>query len=287
MRIVRRTFLSAVNLSLLGLAVGWFEQDADAADSKPQPAAAGQPGFQPNVFIHVAPSGEVTLVCHRSEMGQGIRSSLPFLFADELGADMARVRVVQGDGDKAYGDQNTDGSSSIRNRYEELRRIAATARTLLIAAAAQRWSVAPKTCSARRNQVIHTPSGRTLSFGELAIAASKLPVPALSEVEPRPDSELEHIGRALPLLDAQAYVTGQAKFGADVRLEGMLTALIARPPVVGGRVERYDREAALGCPACGTWSRCRCRSNLTSFSPGAAWRSWPTTPGRPCAGARR
>jgi isoquinoline 1-oxidoreductase beta subunit len=254
LRIVRRSFLSAVNLSLLGLAVGWFvEQEADAAEAKAgskaqPPAAAAQPGFQPNVFVHIAPSGEVTLVCHRSEMGQGIRSSLPFLFADELGADMARVRVVQGDGDKAYGDQNTDGSSSIRNRYEELRRIAATARTLLIAAAAKRWNVAPNTCSAKRNQVLHTPSGRTLSFGELAIAASKLPVPALSEVEPRPDSELEHIGRALPLLDAQAYVTGQAKFGADVRVEGMLTAVIARPPVVGGRVERYDREAALAVP---------------------------------------
>jgi len=248
LRIVRRSFLSALNLSLIGLAVGWFEQ-AEAADAKaPAASAAAAPGLQPNVFIHVAPSGEVTLVCHRSEMGQGIRSSLPFLFADELGADMARVRVVQGDGDKAYGDQNTDGSSSIRNRYEELRRIAATARSMLVAAAAQHWGVAPSSCTAKRNQVIHTPSGRTLSFGELAIAASKLPAPALAEVEPRPDSELEHIGRALPLLDAQAYVTGRATFGADVRIDGMLTAVIARPPVVGGRVARFDAQAALAVP---------------------------------------
>jgi isoquinoline 1-oxidoreductase beta subunit len=251
LRIVRRSFLTAVNLSVLGLAVGWFEE-ADAADAKaaagPAVSAGSAPGLQPNVFIHVAPSGEVTLVCHRSEMGQGIRSSLPFLFADELGADMAHVRVVQGDGDKAYGDQNTDGSSSIRNRYEELRRIAATARSMLVAAAAKRWGVQPGTCTAKRNQVIHTPSGRTLSFGELAIAASKLPTPALTEVEPRPDSELEHIGRALPLLDAHAYVTGQAVFGADVRVEGMLTAVIARPPVVGGRVQHFDAQAALAVP---------------------------------------
>ncbi len=247
LRVVRRTFLTAVNLSVVGLAVGWFTDDAEAAEAG-KPRVSKEEGLEPNVFIHVAATGVVSLVCHRSEMGQGIRSSLPFLFADELGADMAKVRVVQADGDKAYGDQNTDGSSSIRNRYEELRRIAASARTMLIAAAAQRWGVQPKTCSARNNQVTHTPSGRTLSFGELAVAASKLPTPALSEVQLRPDGELQHIGRDLPLLDAKAYVTGTAVFGADVRLEGMLTAAIARPPVVGGQVESFDAQAALAVP---------------------------------------
>jgi isoquinoline 1-oxidoreductase beta subunit len=247
LRLVRREFLTGLNLSLLGFALGWFEADAEAAELGPTSLPAGA-GLKPNVFIHVAPSGEVTLVCHRSEMGQGIRSSLPFLFADELGADMARVRVVQGDGDKAYGDQNTDGSTSIRNRYEELRRIAATARTMLLTAAAQRWQVKPDTCSAKNNQVTHLPSGRTLSFGELAVAASKLRTPALSAVVLRPDTELEHIGRELPLLDAKAYVTGQALFGADVRLEGMLTAVIARPPVVGGKVQSFDAAAALAVP---------------------------------------
>jgi isoquinoline 1-oxidoreductase beta subunit len=249
LRMVRRSFLAGLKLSLLGLAIGWFEPDeADAAEAVGDTTLPDGPGLKPNVFIHVAPSGEVTLVCHRSEMGQGIRSSLPFLFADELGADMARVRVVQADGDKAYGDQNTDGSSSIRNRYEELRRIAATARTLLIAAAAQRWQVPPASCSARNNTVTHTPSGRTLSFAELAVAASKLRTPAPSEVVLRPDTELVHIGRELPLLDAKAYVTGAAVFGADVRLPGMLTAVIARPPVVGGTVESFDAAAALAIP---------------------------------------
>lgn len=250
---VRRTFLASLELSALGLALGWFDVDAASAEeSRPSLAPAGAlpqvPGLAPSVFIHVAPNDEVTLVCHRSEMGQGIRSSLPFLFADELGADMARVRVVQADGDKAYGDQNTDGSSSIRNRYEELRRIAATARMLLVSAAAQRWGVAPNACSARNSRVLHEKSGRSLSFGELAVAASKLRVPPLSEIEPRPDSELVHVGRELPLLDARAYVTGRAVFGADVRLPGMLTAVIARPPVVGGEVDGYDRAAALAVP---------------------------------------
>ncbi len=247
LRLVRRTFLSAVNLSVVGLAVGWFADDAEAAEAG-KPRVSKEEGLEPNVFIHVATSGEVSLVCHRSEMGQGIRSSLPFLFADELGADMANVRVVQADGDKAYGDQNTDGSSSIRNRYDELRRIAATARTMLIAAAAQRWGAQPKTCSARNNQVTHTPTARTLSFGELAVAASKLRTPALSEVQLRSDADLQHIGRDLPLLDARAYVTGTAVFGADVRLAGMLTAVIARPPVVGGKLESFDAQAALAIP---------------------------------------
>jgi isoquinoline 1-oxidoreductase beta subunit len=247
LRLVRRSFLSAVNLSVIGLALGWFADDAGAAEAK-GPRLSKEQGLEPNVFIHVAESGEVTLVCHRSEMGQGIRSSLPFLFADELGADMTKVRVVQADGDKAYGDQNTDGSSSIRNRYEELRRIAATARTMLIAAAAERWGVLPKTCRAQNNHVTHDPTKRTLSFGELAVAASKLRPPALSEVRLRPDAELQHIGRDLPLLDAKAYVTGTAVFGADVRLEGMLTAAIARPPVVGGKVESFDAQAALAIP---------------------------------------
>jgi isoquinoline 1-oxidoreductase subunit beta len=247
LRIVRRTFLAGLNLSLLGLAIGSFADDVAAGEPGATPLPGGA-GLEPNVFIHIAPSGVVTLVCHRSEMGQGIRSSLPFLFADELGADMARVRVVQADGDKAYGDQNTDGSTSIRNRYEEYRRLAATARVLLVAAAAQRWKVPPSACSARSNQVTHTASGRTLSFGELAIAASTLRTPALAQVEPRPDSELQLIGRELPLLDAKAYVTGQAVFGADVRLEGMLTAVIARPPVVGGQVASFDAAAALAVP---------------------------------------
>src|SRR5690606_18886099 len=99
--------------------------------------------------------------------------------------------------------------------------------------------------SAKNNQVVHAASGRALSFGELALSASKLPTPALSEVELRPDSELPNVGRDLPLLDAKAYVTGSAVFGADVRLPGMLTAVIARPPVVGGQLDGYDREAAL------------------------------------------
>src|SRR4051794_16165397 len=220
----------------------------------PKPATSSQAteaqaaGLNPNVFIHVGPDGTVTIVCHRSEMGQGIRSSLPVLIADELGADMAHVKIVQGDGDKAYGDQNTDGSNSIRGIYEDMRRVGATARVMLIAAAAQQWSVRAEDCVARNHTVTHRPTGRTLAFGELALAAGKQKVPPAKEVVLRPVSELPHLGKPLPLLDAPAYVSGKAVYGADIRLPGMLTAVIARPPAVGGKVARFDATRALAVP---------------------------------------
>ncbi len=258
MLIARRTFLAGLNVSVGGLALGFFSGQKPTNEPSgtpgPKPKTGSQavedsaPGLNPNVFVHVAPDGLVTIVCHRSEMGQGIRSSLPVLIADELGADMARVRIVQADGDKAYGDQNTDGSNSVRSIYEEMRRVGATPRTMLIAAAARRWKVAPEECEARDHVVVHRASNRTLGFGELAVDADKLPVPKPSEVKLRPKAELRRTGRPLPLLDGPAYVTGSAAFGADVVLPGMLTAMIARPPVVGGRVKRYDATRALAIP---------------------------------------
>lgn len=258
LQVPRRSFLAGLGLAAGGLAFGLFEGDAlaDGPDKQPPPPKAGDPkasaarpdGLRPNVFVHVAATGLVSLVCHRSEMGQGIRSSLPVLLADELGADMAHVKIIQGDGDEAYGDQNTDGSSSIRNIYDDMRRVAATARVMLIAAAAKRWSVAPATCEAHDHAVFHPPSKRTLGFGELAEEAGKLPIPKAADVPFRPRSELKHVGTDLPLLDAPDIVTGRAVFGADVKIPGMLTAVIARPPVVGGRAARYDKQRALAIP---------------------------------------
>jgi isoquinoline 1-oxidoreductase beta subunit len=239
----RRTFLSGLGLAAGGLAFGLFDRQAYGLGK--EPPIAGK-GFAPNVFVHVAPDGLVTLVCHRSEMGQGIRSTLPALFADELGADLARVKIAQADGDPIYGDQNTDGSSSIRNRYPEYRSIAATARVLLVAAAAQRWRVAPASCEALHHTVVHKPTKRTLGFGELADAAAKLPLPKLADVPLRPRRELEHtFVPGMALVDGPDIVTGRAQYGADVKLPGMLVAVIARPPVVGGQAVRYDDKRAL------------------------------------------
>ena len=176
LRIPRRSFLRACGLTVGGVALGYyFPADAQRPTNEPgkppgpkpvtgsQATEAQAAGLNPNVFIHIGPDGTVTIVCHRSEMGQGIRSSLPVLIADELGAQMARVKIVQADGDKAYGDQNTDGSNSIRGIYEDMRRVGATARVMLVATAAKRWNVrADGLCRAgsRRHPSPHRPRAR-------------------------------------------------------------------------------------------------------------------------------
>ncbi len=238
----RRTVVKAMNLTAGGLFLGFFDSMGVAAAAHKCP---GQGGLSPNVFLHLKPDGSLVVVCHRSEMGQGIRSTLPVLLADEMGADMSRVTIEQAPGDKKFGDQNTDGSSSIRGKYDELRKTAAVARTMLITAAATRWKVAPEVCSAQGHVVTNTKTKAQLSFGALADAAGALPVPDNDKVKLRPQAELKHAGADLPLLDGPAFVTGKAKYGADVSLPGMLIAVIARPPVVGGVVRSVEASRAL------------------------------------------
>ncbi|MES2643660.1 MAG: molybdopterin cofactor-binding domain-containing protein [Myxococcota bacterium] len=254
----RRGFLVAIQLAAGGLALGLVPAPGLAAEpsgrvgEKPSHADPAEektaPGLNPNPLVHVGLDGVVTIVCARSEMGQGVRSSLPVLISDELGADFARVRIVQADGHPRYGDQNTDGSSSVRSFFDELRLAGATARVMLVAAAARRWKVAPASCTTRDSLVVHVPTGRTFGFGELSAEASKLPVPKPSKVALRPRAELAHLGGSPPLVDGPAVVTGAALFGADLRLADMLVAVIARPPVVGGKLVRFDATAALGVP---------------------------------------
>ncbi len=259
LRVTRRAFLVGLNLSLGGLALGLYPRFAAAdepsgrAGPAPTPASVTQPqaigGLNPNVLVHIAEDGTTTIVCHRSEMGQGVRSSIPVLIADELGASLDRVVVRQADGDKKYGDQNTDGSTSIRKFYDDLRRAGAAGRMMLISAAARRWKVKPDACVARDHQVIHTATKRAFGFGELVAAASKLPVPAPETITLRPAQELVNVQRpSLPLLDGPALVNGSAIFGADVKLPGQLIAVIARPPVVGGALVRFDATRALKVP---------------------------------------
>ncbi len=221
MAITRRRFLEYSGGLALAFAAGRVLA-VDPRNGKPKMTTSG---FDPNVFVHVATDGLVTLVCARSEMGQGVRSTIPALLADELGADMARVTIRQGDADKRYGDQKTDGSTSIRNGYEPLRKAGATARTMLVAAAARRWKVSPASCVARDHAVFH--GKRSLGFGELAAEAATLPVPPPEEVKLRPRSEMHHVFKDLPLIDGPAIVAGRA---------------------VGGRVARYDAKRALAIP---------------------------------------
>jgi len=235
----RRGFLVGLGA---GLAVGVLPRVGDAAPAVTTAQSVG--GFSPHALVHIAFDGTVTIICHRSEMGQGIRSSLPVLIADELGADPARIVVRQAEGDHKYGDQNTDGSTSIRRPYDNYRKAGAAARMMLVTAAARQWRVQPETCTTENHAVVHLPTRRTLEFKAVVQAAAKLPVP--KEPVPRPLAELRHVADPnLPLLDGTAYVTGTASFGADLALPGMVIAVIARPPVVGGKVARYDATRAL------------------------------------------
>jgi isoquinoline 1-oxidoreductase beta subunit len=240
----RRGFLAGLGIAAGGLALGLGRHgEAIAA-----PAATAAAGFAPNPFLHLGSDGIVTIVCHRSEMGQGVRSSLPVLIADELGADFAKVRIVQGDGDPRYGDQNTDGSTSVRKFYDDLRRIGATARTMLVAAAAKEMRVRNSGLVARKHAVYDPRTRRSLDFGALADAAARLPVPAPGKVVLRPRKELTRVGTDLPLVDGVALVTGQAAFGADIRVPGMLTAVVVRPPDIGATVAGFDPAPALAVP---------------------------------------
>jgi isoquinoline 1-oxidoreductase beta subunit len=201
--------------------------------------------LSPSVYLGVEPDGTVFIVTHRSEMGTGIRTTLPMVAADELDADWSRVRIEQGIGDTKYGDQNTDGSRSIRDFYEAFRRAGASARSMLVSAAASQWNVPASQCTAVNHEVVHQASGRRLGYGALAAAAGKLPVPKPETLEFKPKTAWKFVGKDRPTYDVADIVTGKAQFGLDVYREGMVFASIEHPPVYGGRVRSFDDKEAL------------------------------------------
>ncbi|EHR72101.1 aerobic-type carbon monoxide dehydrogenase, large subunit CoxL/CutL-like protein [Burkholderiales bacterium JOSHI_001] len=202
------------------------------------------------VFVSIAPDGTVSIVCHRSEMGQGVRTSMPMIVADELEADWARVKVLQAPGDEPrYGNQDTDGSRSTRHFFLPMRTCGASARMMLEQAAADRWKVPVAEVQAMKHEVVHRKTGRKLGYGALAVAAAKLPVPSRDQVKLKDPSQFRYIGKGqLRLVDGRDIVTGKATYGQDVRLPGMFYAVIARPPVYQGKVASLDDSAALKVP---------------------------------------
>jgi isoquinoline 1-oxidoreductase subunit beta len=204
----------------------------------------------PHLFVSIAPDGIVTIVAIRSEMGTGSRTSLPMIVADELGADWSRVRVVQAPGDEEkYGNQDTDGSRSLRHHIQPMRQCGAAARQMLETAAAQRWGVDPGEVAAQNHEVVHKPSGRKLGYGELAAAASALPAPPADQIKLKDASAFRYIGKGtIPIVDLFDITTGRATYGIDAKLPGMKYAVIARPPVFGGKVVSFDADAAMKVP---------------------------------------
>ncbi|HXE41371.1 MAG TPA: molybdopterin cofactor-binding domain-containing protein, partial [Azonexus sp.] len=202
-------------------------------------AFAATQQWSPGVYLGIEPDGTVIIVAHRSEMGTGIRTALPMVAADELDADWKLVRIEQALGDARYGDQNTDGSKSIRDFYLPLRQAGATARLMLERAAAAKWGVPVAECRAKNHQVVHS-GGRALGFGELATLAAGQPVPAKEELRFKTPAEFRYIGHGVPIVDLADICTGKAIYGIDANMPGMLHASIERSPVLGGRLKSYD-----------------------------------------------
>jgi isoquinoline 1-oxidoreductase beta subunit len=213
-------------------------------------AATTMTTFEPNVYLAIDETGLVTIVAHRSEMGTGIRTGLPMVLADELEADWTRVKVIQAQGDPKYGDQNTDGSRSMRQFYQPMREAGASARQMLEAAAAHMWGVDANDCRARNHTIVHVPTGRQLSFGDVAKIAATLEVPSADHQELRfkPASERRYVGKPIPIVDLNDIVRGKATYGIDVVLPGMKYASVERCPVYGGKVVTFDATDALKVP---------------------------------------
>jgi isoquinoline 1-oxidoreductase beta subunit len=237
-------FILAVSLPL--------PRAAKAADA-PKFGRDGMPhGWvnNPKVFIAIANDGTVSIVCHRSDMGQGIRTGMALIVADELEADWARVKVVQAPGDEVtYDNQDTDGSRSTRHFMLPMRQCGAAARMMLEQAAAKRWSVAVGDVEAKNNEVVNKKTGAKLGYGDLAADAAALPVPATETLKLKDPSQFRYIGKeGLKIVDGFDITTGRARYGQDVWFPGMKFAVVARPPVLGGTVKSYDAPAAMAVP---------------------------------------
>jgi len=245
----RRGFIRGVGTAA-GLIVAFrFTTGVVRAVGDVAPAGPGAPAdtLAPNAFVRIAPDGTVTIVVNHAEMGQGIITALPMLVAEELDADWSKVRTEFAPVDPAYnhtlfGIQMTGGSTSTWTEFERLRGVGATTRALLVSAAAEEWAVPASECRTESGAVLHR-DGRRLAYGALVDRAARLPVPTNVPLKEPKDFRL--IGTPVKRIDSRAKVTGAAEFGLDVRLPGMLVAVVARPPVFGGSFGRFDPAPAL------------------------------------------
>ena len=242
-KISRREFMQRTGQAGGGLVFALtFASGCTPADEAIVPASRDLASVAPNVYVNIRNDGIVEIYCHRSEMGQGIRTSLPQVIADELEADWDKIELIQAIGHEKYGDQNTDGSTSIRKHFDLLRNAGATARDMMIAAAASTWGVPAAECVARDHAVRHEASGRSAGFGDLVDAASELPQPESAEFK-SPD-DYKYIGKPMDTIDGMAFTTGAAVYATDMTLPDMLYASVERCPVLAGSVASLDDTAA-------------------------------------------
>jgi len=225
----RRSFVGAGVAGAAGLVIGFY---------LPHRGASEKDLFSPNAYLRITPENKITIVVPRSEMGQGVRTALPMILAEELEADWKQIDIEQAGASTLYGDQTTGGSASIRTTWDPMRKAGATAREMLISAAALMWGVPRSSCTAEAGFIKHAASNRSVNYGDLAKKASTLPIP--TDVPLKQSKDYKLIGQRLPRVDSPAKVKGEAVFGIDLRLPEMKYAVLSRCPIIGGKVASFD-----------------------------------------------
>ena len=225
----RREFVAAGVAAGAGLVVGFY---------LPHGGRARKEVFSPNAYLRITPDNKITIVVARSEMGQGVRTALPMILAEELEADWKQIEIEQAGASTLYGDQTTGGSASVRTTWDPMRKAGAAAREMPISAAALTWGVPRSTCAARDGSILHGASKRRLSYGELAGKAATLPIP--TDVPLKQSKDYKIVGQRLARVDTPAKVKGEAVFGIDFRMPGMKYAVLSRCPTIGGKVLSFD-----------------------------------------------
>ncbi len=235
-KISRRNFLKVSAATTGGFIIGFY---VPVDESLTQTVER----FEPNAFLKIARDGSVTIMAKNPELGQGVKTSLPMIIAEELEVNWEDVRIEQADLDSRLGGQWAGGSMSVTYNFDMLRTAGATAREMLITAAANEWSADRGECYAEAGRVHHQPSGRSIAYGDLVDAAAELPVP--EEVDVKDPKDFRIVGTSKMNIDGKDLVTGRTIFGLDVKVPGMLYAVIEKPPTFGGRVKSYDDTAAM------------------------------------------
>ena len=225
----RREFVGAGIAAGAGLVIGFY---------LPHGQGSRKESFSPNAYLRITPDNKVTIVVARSEMGQGIRTALPMILAEELEADWKQIEIEQAGASTLFGDQTTGGSASIRTTWDPMRKAGAIAREMLISAAALTWGVPRSACAAENGRIKNAATNRSLSYGELVTKAATLPIP--SDVPLKQSKDYKIVGQRLARVDSPAKVKGEAVFGIDLRIPEMKYAVLSRCPVIGGKVSSFD-----------------------------------------------
>ncbi|MGA7592482.1 MAG: molybdopterin cofactor-binding domain-containing protein, partial [Candidatus Sulfotelmatobacter sp.] len=229
----RREFVVAGVAAGAGLVVGFYLPHGGKRKE----------AFSPNAYVRIAPDNKIIIVVARSEMGQGIRTALPMILAEELEADWKQIEIEQAGASTLYGDQTTGGSASVRTTWDPMRKAGAAAREMLISAAALKWGVTRSSCAAQNGNIVHAASKRQLSYGELAEKAATLPIP--TDVTLKQSKDYKLVGQRLARVDTPSKVKGEAVFGIDFRMPGMKYAVLSRCPTIGGKVLSFDDKESM------------------------------------------